>query len=140
MMNDEELSALVDDMKQYGYDETAPVITLDGKILDGRNRYKAAGLAGVSPVFAEYEGENPLEFVIRHNLKRRHLNESQRAVIAAKLANMEQGGDRKSKNQSINLDFDMTQQQAADMFNVSRATVATVKAIEKAAKLAPEKT
>lgn len=133
MMNDEELSALVDDMKQYGYDETAPVITLDGKILDGRNRYKAAGLAGVSPVFAEYEGENPLEFVIRHNLKRRHLNESQRAVIAAKLANMEQGGDRKSKNQSINLDFDMTQQQAADMFNVSRATVATVKAIEKAA-------
>ena len=79
----------------------------------------------------------------RHNRRRLCLfclNESQRAVIAAKLANMEQGGDRKSKNQSINLDFDMTQQQAADMFNVSRATVATVKAIEKAAKLAPEKT
>ena len=78
----------------------------------------------------------------RHNRRRLCLfclNESQRAVIAAKLANMPEGGIGANQYNSNYLNLDsskVSQQQAADMFNVSRATVATVKAIEKAAKLA----
>jgi hypothetical protein len=55
------------------------------------------------------------------NLKRRHLNESQRAMIAAKLANMPHGGDRKS-DQAANLPL-VSQSAAAEMLNVSDRSI-----------------
>jgi hypothetical protein len=69
-------------------------------------------------------------------LKRRHLTESQRAMVAASLANMPHGGDRKSANQAANLPLDRThvaehtqicgtsQSDAAELLNVSERTVA----------------
>ncbi len=51
--------------------------------MDGRNRFKACEELGVKPEFLEYAGNNPLSDVISWNLKRRHLSESQRAIIAA---------------------------------------------------------
>lgn len=140
MMNTEEMSGLVEDMCQNGYDETSPIITYEGKILDGRNRYKAAQTASVEPVYSEFDGTDPLGFVIRHNLHRRHLNESQRGVIASRLANMNRGGDRPSRR-DVNFDSanlqnrnqNVSQERAAEMMNVSPRTVATIKAIEKTA-------
>lgn len=131
MMGDEELNAIVEDMKQNGFDEHSPIVTYKGKILDGRNRYKAAQLAGVEPDFIEYVEDDPLGFVIRHNLKRRHLNESQRAVVAGRLANM-QSGRRTDLQPSANLQ-EVSQTKAAEMLNVSPRTVATIKAVERAA-------
>lgn len=135
MMTDDELTALVDDMKRNGFDETAPIVTLRGKILDGRNRYKAAQLAGVKPDFIEYDGDDPLGFVLRHNLHRRHLNESQRAVIASRLADMEHGGNRGNQYAKVSIDTmpKVSMERAAEMLNVGRATVARVKAVERAA-------
>jgi site-specific DNA-methyltransferase (adenine-specific) len=130
MMSDEELSALVDDMRQYGYDKTAPIVTLNDEILDGRNRFKAAGLAGVTPVFVTFKGNDPLEFIIRHNLKRRHLNETQRAGVAAKIANMRQG-ERTDLEPSANLQK-VSQAKAAEMLNVGGRTVATYRAVAEA--------
>jgi hypothetical protein len=43
------------------------------------------------------------------NIHRRHLNESQRAKIAEKMATMKAGGDRKS-DQTVNSQFDSTVQ------------------------------
>lgn len=138
MLSDEELNVIVEDMRQNGYDASAPIVTLKGEILDGRNRYKAAQLAGVVPVFVEYDGDDPLGYVIRHNLKRRHLNESQRAVIAAKLANMTKAdagrrGGLANANLHLLGDDKISQAEAAALLNVSPRTVATVKAIERAA-------
>jgi len=66
-----------------------PIVFLDGKILDGRNRYMAARKAGIDYPRCDYIGSDPLGFVVSLNLKgRRHLTESQRAMIAAKLANL----------------------------------------------------
>ena len=57
------------------------------------------------------------------NLHRRHLNESQRQMVAARIANMKRGGDRKS-DQSAYLRFDrISQSEAAIMLNVSRRAV-----------------
>ena len=42
--------------------------------------------------------DEAVEHVVSLNLHRRHLNESQRAVIAAKMANLGHGGDRRSSD------------------------------------------
>lgn len=102
MMNDTELNELVKDMRSNGYDVTSPVITYQDKILDGRNRQKAADLAGVTPTYDMYDGDDPLNFVIRHNLHRRHLSESQRMVIASRMANIN-FGDNQYKSGYANL-------------------------------------
>ena len=59
-----------------------PIITLDGKILDGRNRFKACQEVGVDPIVEDYQGSDPLGFVISSNKERRHLTPSQKAAIA----------------------------------------------------------
>ena len=58
-----------------------------------RRRSNACLEAGVKPLMGEYDGNNPFAFVLSSNLHRRHLNETQRAVIAAKRANIPHGGD-----------------------------------------------
>ena len=59
-----------------------PVVLYDGAILDGRNRYRACQHVGVPARFVEYDGDNPLGFVISKNRHRRHLTSSQLAAIA----------------------------------------------------------
>lgn len=105
-----------------------PIVFLDGAILDGRNRYMAARALGIEYPRVEYTGDDPLGFVISHNLKRRHLTESQRAMVAAKLAKMPRGGDRKSEafDQTANLRND----QAAQMLSVSTRSVETAKQVQ----------
>ena len=72
-----------------------PIILLDNKILDGRNRYRACRLAKVKPEFVDWQGKgSPIDFVYSTNLMRRNLGESQRAMIAAELATSTKGGDR----------------------------------------------
>ena len=126
MMSEAELKTLIDDMKANGYDTSSPIITYQGMILDGRNRYRAAAEASVIPSTVEYSGDDPLAFVLRHNLHRRHLNETQRAGVAAKIANMNEG--RPQKN-TPNLESKVTVPQAAEMLNVGKSTVATYRAV-----------
>ncbi len=68
----------------------------EGAILDGRNRYRASRVVGVDAPLTQFDGADPLAFVVSLNLRRRHLDESQRAMVAAKLATMKVGGDRRS--------------------------------------------
>jgi hypothetical protein len=104
--------------------------------LDGRNRYRACLAVGVEPRYREYTGDNPIGFVVSLNLNRRHLNESQRAVIAARLANMPLGGAiyRSEKNNGVQICTPkISLEQSAELLNVSRRTVAAVKAVEREA-------
>ena len=63
------------------------IVLYEGQILDGRNRYLACLAGGVAPRFRAYAGEcgSPLAFVVAKNVRRRHLTESQRALLAARL-------------------------------------------------------
>jgi hypothetical protein len=61
------------------------------------------------------------------NLKRRHLNETQRATVAAKLANMQPKDTLKKGSRSANLpNGEITQPEAAAMLNVSERKPAEV--------------
>lgn len=90
MLSGNALDALREDIREHGVRE--PVVLLDGAILDGRNRYQCATDLGLDVPTQEYKGDDPLSFVISHNLHRRHLTESQRASVAARVANMPRGG------------------------------------------------
>lgn len=78
-----DLRELADDIRKHGLLE--PVVMLDGKVLDGRNRLAACKLADVAPRFVEWEGAgDPVDWVLSVNLRRRHLDTSQRAMVAAR--------------------------------------------------------
>ena len=80
MMSADEYAALVEDMRRNGQRES--IWTYQGKIIDGRNRYRACQELGIEPRVREWDGNGSLvAFVVSLNLHRRHLNSSQRTVI-----------------------------------------------------------
>lgn len=120
VMGPDELAELAADIAAHGLRE--PVVTYERQILDGRNRWQACKLAGIGQVqTVPYDGDDPLGFVVSANLHRRHLSTSQRAMIAATLANGKHGGDRRQE-QGANLPLE-TVAGAAEALNVSERTV-----------------
>lgn len=80
-MTDAEFAELREDIAANGLLD--PIMLYEDKILDGRHRYRACEETGVCPVFTQYEGDSPAAYVISHNLKRRSLNQSQKAMVAS---------------------------------------------------------
>jgi ParB-like chromosome segregation protein Spo0J len=129
------LHELAEDIRQNG--QAYPSMrTAEGLVLDGRNRDKACQIAGVEPWYAVYAGGDPVGFIISSNLKRRQLNESQRALIATRLATLARGQHQaagKDAEQSgpsevqmrkfADLDPAMTQAAAAAALNISKRSV-----------------
>lgn len=130
LMEGQEFDDLVTDIEQNGL--LHPIVLLDGKILDGRNRYRACLDAMVKIQTETYKGkEKPLDYVISVNLKRRHLNESQRAMVAARLADIQRGDTLKKGPRPANLQIGKTSQpDAAARLNVSPRSVADAKVVQ----------
>lgn len=85
---EDETAKLAEDIKVHGLLE--PIVILDGKVLDGRNRYRACARAGVRARFVNFKDlfsggtvPDPTGWVLSKNLHRRHLSQSQKAQIAA---------------------------------------------------------
>ena len=84
LLEGQQFRELVEDIRIHGLRE--PIILYDGAILDGRNRFNACYAAQVATRFKTYDGKDALAFVISKNLRRRHLDASQRALIAAQIS------------------------------------------------------
>lgn len=86
MMTTKEYSGLVGSMEKDGYDKNFPIVIYEDKILDGRNRYKAAIEVGVEPIYRVFKGilEEAVAESQKLNLKRRNMNKNQLSMTAAK--------------------------------------------------------
>ena len=82
MMNNEEYQKLKADIQTNGFDASLPIILHENKILDGRNRYKACEELGIKQIYVNFNGDDPLSYVVRTNLHRRHLQPGQLAFVA----------------------------------------------------------
>lgn len=128
------LAELAEDIKANGLLE--PIMIFQGKILDGRRRELACIRAEVQPKFAKFKGTEgeALAWVISKNLHRRHLDESQRAMVAAKVATLEKGRPITASNEAVNQKSNapigaFTQSQAAESLNVSTRAVQRAKTV-----------
>ncbi len=122
LLDGADFDALVADVKANGLRE--PIWLYDGQILDGRNRWRACEAANIAhrPT-RTYAGDDPVGFVVSLNLHRRHLNESQRAMVAAKIATLPKGTNQHAQICAP------SQTDAADMLKVSRRTVQSAREV-----------
>jgi N6-adenosine-specific RNA methylase IME4 len=129
-----------------------PIVLHMGMILDGRNRERELVELGKPVSYVVFTGSSreAFNFVMAENLERRHLTESQRAMVAAKAATMRLGDNQHSAPPAQicapNLFEDATddpakevagvisQTEAGEMLNVSRRSVQSATTVlEKAA-------
>jgi ParB-like chromosome segregation protein Spo0J len=139
LMEGEEFDSFVASIKQDGQNE--PIVLFDGKILDGRNRYRACTALGAEPVTVEFEElvsagkikiNNPVRYVMSMNIHRRHLNASQRALIAAEIANLSVGNPHRTESGQFApivgaATIGVSQADTAKILNVHRTTVVDAK-------------
>lgn len=86
LMEGEPFDDLCKSLEENG--QVNDIVLLDGKILDGRNRYNGCLKVGLTPVTRDYEGSDPLSYVWAQNGQRRHLTASQLGTIGAEIALM----------------------------------------------------
>lgn len=134
-MTDGEFDALKCDIEVNGQRE--PITLWRGQVIDGLHRAKACELLHREPVTREWVGdEGGLPgYVVSLNLHRRHLNESQRAMIAEKLVRTpSEGYERREAMKggasvSIDKDGKMSRDEAAGLLNVGSASVSRARKV-----------
>lgn len=150
LIEGDDFEQLVADVREHGIRD--PITILDNQVLDGRNRYRAmlelaktgevlgAGwghranetLDGADLVpphmwfvrFNTFDGD-PLTWVISKNLMRRHLDESQRAMVAADIGKLEHGGMRAKCSIEP-----LSAAQRARLLNIARISVRRADAVK----------
>lgn len=109
----DEFQALVEDIKKHGQRE--PIVIHDHMILDGRNRYRAVMSLFLKPKFVDWDGVGtPEAYVISKNIMRRHLTQSQRAMILSKFTTRPVGDQREAISKKSRL-VELTVKEAADI-------------------------
>jgi len=117
------LAGLTADIAANGQHE--PILILDGQVIDGRCRLRACEQLGIEPRVRDIstEGGDPFALAVSLNLHRRHLTESQRAMVATKLATLANGSNQHAPIGAP------SQEAAADLLNVSRRSIQRARAV-----------
>jgi ParB-like chromosome segregation protein Spo0J len=93
-MDADAFERLVRSIEEIG--QLEPIVVFEGQVLDGRHRLRACEQLGIEPNTVLFEdldvvSDDPLQelavrYVCAQNLERRHLSASQKAMVAAELA------------------------------------------------------
>jgi protein gp37 len=116
-MTDAEFAELRADIAANGL--RMPITLYEDAVLDGWHRYTACMQIGVDPTYAKFAGSeaDARRFAVSVNLVRRHLDTSERAMVAAKFANLP--AHRPVKGASLPTSVE----EAASLLNVSERSV-----------------
>ncbi len=122
-MSHDEFMALKEDIAEHGLRQ--PILVFRNQVIDGRQRLRACKELGIAPQYTSVQQSEKTitEFIVSMNLKRRHLNESQRAMVASSLATL-------GKGKKLNTAHAVTQAQASAMLNVSIDSIQRARAVE----------
>jgi hypothetical protein len=126
-MPEADIESLAEDIKKHGLRE--PGVLFEDKVLDGWHRYVACERVGVPFKSTQLNGEDPVAFVLSHNLHRRHLTASQRAAAIVSATNWRPLGDQKSRSAPS---ADRTTKEMAKEAEVSTRTIEYAKTAERA--------
>ena len=100
-MDAEDFDKLKEDVSGFGLRH--PIILYQGKILDGRHRYRACMELGIEPWFEDWQGgSSVVEFVLGENLYRRHLTQSQKAMVGAQAIDYHRAEAKKRQRELSN--------------------------------------
>lgn len=125
MMTDEEYQGLKEDIRLHGQRES--VVFWCNQLIDGRNRMRACQELGIEPNECELDADqDPVAYVISHNLHRRHLTSSQRGMVASTLATLKPGDVKTQKSDG---QICPSIAEAAKQLNVSIGTVKAAKKV-----------
>lgn len=148
LLEGEEYERFRADIEKRGLIE--PIWLYEGKILDGRNRYRACCDLGVQAKTREYTGDSPMGFSWSLNGERRHLSHAQKTVVALDLLpELEaeakkreiagkgpdgSGGRGNEKNPTARMPegFGEAAEQAAEIVGVSAKSVYQAKVVKRA--------
>lgn len=143
-MEESQFQSFCEDIHVNGF-QNPFILLYEGMILDGWHRYQAAitldqcyALNLISKLqFTEYIETEPIAYVHSMNKHRRHLTQSQLAVIALRHTKMlNHGGDRKSQKIKASHDALKSSEQVAKETGTSKPTIERAK---RAMNIAPEK-
>ena len=146
-MPDTDYTSLLESVERDGFIENV-IKLLDGEILDGWHRYRAAKELNLLRKLRfqvwnpdEDRDGDPKAFVLARNIERRHLGASQRGQIAVAFnERFGHGGDRSNASNGVL----KTKKELAEQANVGTSTIDRAIAVEKAgqseAVIAGEKT
>jgi hypothetical protein len=104
MLSEEKIDDLAKDIEANG--QVVPIQLMDGKILDGRNRWMACLKIGKKPVTIDVKPDDPIAYVLSLNLQRRDLDEGEKAMVGGRAKSLYEkqakerqkasGGDKKT--------------------------------------------
>ncbi|MDL2284638.1 ParB/RepB/Spo0J family partition protein [Oxalobacter sp. OttesenSCG-928-P03] len=125
----EEYDALKESIRAVGR-ILIPGVTLDGQLLDGRNRYKIAKELDIPFPTVELDDVDPREFVIAQNLTRRHMTQAQRGIAAVNVYGWLPNGVKSSARGAEDV---KSTEELAKIAGTSPRTIAQAKTVLKAA-------
>lgn len=124
-MQADEFQSLVDSIESIGVQN--PITLLDGMVIDGWHRYKAATSLGMDCPTVELDDKDPRDFVLAQNKARRNLTASQRAAAVTSVYQWRPHGDQRS---AVTADRVKTTKELAAIAGVGTRSIEQAKTVQ----------